>query len=147
VTCTRTATRILAADDEDAGRGSAWDRALRRGGWAGHDPAVAGSSAGPPGRHAYTDAATGVTLTVTWVRSPTEPVPGLDPRPYRDPETEVYRAEQPLDEAAVRAAYPRFRYLVVLSASQRYHDPTRATPTPTRVGGCRDTDSARCPGG
>jgi hypothetical protein len=82
------------------------------------------------------------------MRSPTDPVAGLDRPRYRDPGTEVYRTEQPIDEAAVRTAYARFRYLLALNTSLRYHDDTRPeTPEPTEVGGCRDTDSARCPGG
>ena len=149
VICTRTATRVFGVDSEVARRSGEWDRALRRAGWIGAvDPNTgpSGTAKGPPPIVRYEGAA-GVVLTVHWVKPPTDPTPGV-PQPYRDRKTEVYRVDEPVDEAAIRQAYDRFRYLVVVAAESAYYDAEAPTPEPTEtLTGCRRTDSENCPGG
>jgi len=79
--------------------------------------------------------------------SPKSDIQGVSPR-FRDRETEVYRAEKALDEAAVRAAQTRFRYLALVTTSLTYHDAAPPSPSPTaRVRSCPESDVFRCPGG
>lgn len=143
VKCTRTATQVLAADGLGAGHSKEWDRALRGAGWIGENEV-----SDPPGQMRYVDPA-GLRLTVTWLRSPADPIPpDLYQQRYCDPETEVYRAEKAVDGVATQAAYQRFRYLVVVTASLQYYDATPPSPSPPpHPPGCPGRGAYRCPGG
>ena len=87
-------------------------------------------------------------VRVDWVESPEDLAVWLAKQPPKDSELEVHRSRTQFDAEAVRAAQARSGFLVVVSASLPYYDGSvRPTPPPEPEYGCRDTDSARCPGG
>jgi len=148
ISCTRAATLVLGADGEVAGPYAEWDRALRAIGWYGAADAVTSAAPSPPQRVDYRHG-NGLLLLVTWL-DPQDGLRGHRAPPYeRDPHTDVHRDRRTIDETALRDAAARFRHLVAVTVSLRYYDGD-ASPSPTPSpwsGGCRDTDSARCPGG